>query len=124
MGLLCRHPLFTDRVRITRIGQVMIHDSLDNLALYKALLPSLDRLEDLLFSYASEDETFQCNRKVCTLFSAMEEGCQIACSWREEPLSRDVLAVVDLHPGFFVLLLPGERFLFKGSGKCRVYNLE
>lgn len=102
----------------------MIHDSVTSLPSYSPICQALSSLDGLLFSYAEEMETFEMNSRECTLFVPVSGECTIATGWREERYSRDVTAAVRAQSGSFVLFLPGERFIFSGSGKCRVYTLE
>ena len=78
----------------------------------------------MLSSPAEDMETFDVNRKYCTLFVSEEDGGQAAVSWRENSITKDVLAAVSLTKGTFALFLPGERFIFRGSARVRKYVLE
>ena len=78
----------------------------------------------MLSSPAEDMETFDVNRKYCTIFVSEEEGGQEAVRWRENSITKDVLAAVRLTKGTFALFLPGERFIFRGSASVRKYVQE
>lgn len=102
----------------------MIYDRLCNLDRYQGIVPSLVRLDGILFSYAQDMDSFESSEKYCTLFIADEEGASIASGWREQRLSNDVIAAVRPEKGSFVLMLPGERWIFRGKASVRRYFLE
>lgn len=102
----------------------MIYGDSESLSRYSALVPSLDRIDKILFSYAQEMDSFECDEKLCTLFIALEDGGHVACGWRENGMSNDILGAVTLSKGDFALFLPGERFAFTGQARVRRYSLE
>ncbi len=102
----------------------MIFDKTANLEKYYPLCESLRNISGLLFSQAEDMETFDVNRKCCTLFVCEEDGSRVASSWREDGITKDVLAAVSLTEGTFAFFLPGERFIFRGDARVRKYVLE
>ena len=102
----------------------MIFDETANLEKYYPVCESLRNLSSVLSSPAEDMETFDVNRKYCTLFVCEEDGGQAAVSWRENSITKDVLAALSLTKGTFALFLPGERFIFRGSARVRKYVLE
>lgn len=101
----------------------MISDSLDKLSSYEPLVPGIARLEGLLPTYLEEMEDYECDRTMCTLLIPTERTT-VACGWREDPLSHDVVAALSVDKGSFVLFLPGERYICRSEGRVRLVKLE
>ena len=102
----------------------MIVDRFERLSLYVDLVPSIARLEELVYSYAPQMDGFDVNATLCTLF--IPQGCRarVATGWREAAASRDVTGAVEIGEGDFALFIPGERYIVKCDGRCRKYTLE
>ncbi|MCR5732944.1 MAG: hypothetical protein K6G51_08405 [Sphaerochaetaceae bacterium] len=102
----------------------MLSDRLDNIANYYDILPSLMKISTSLFSFQENMEQFESNKRYSTLFCVDEGSFTCATTWREVSGGKDVTGAIKLEKGDFVLFLPKEQFLVKGTGKILKYTLE
>ena len=93
----------------------MVLDELRNLSSYFPLDDSLRTLTDAAAAELPPFHGFMTDREHSTVFMVEDGSITASTTWRENPISRDVTAVVRATEGMFVLYLPGEPFLVKAD---------
>ncbi len=91
----------------------MVKDSVNSLKSYYSLDDRLANLNQYESVEVPQFNGFNLDKCFSHIYLVNKGEAQFATSWRENPDSRDVTALVVAKAGEFVLYLPGEPMLVK-----------